>query len=117
MSPTAPFFVIRDVNGTQVYKDGTLSQETKSKLVYFWENLDDLAAIEEIGEGSFGITQHLVGSRNFVWEDLCQICGHTMKADGSFMVLIRRSDRGTELEWKKGEGIIKTDPTRLIYYV
>ena len=40
-----------------------------------------------------------------------------MKADGSFMVLTRRSDRGTELEWEKGEDIAKTDPARLIYYV
>ena len=99
MRPTTPLFIIRNTYGTRVYKDEGLDQETKSKLIYFWENLDDLAAIEEIEEGSFGITQHLVGSGNFVWEDLCQICGHTMKADGSFMVLTRRSDRETELEW------------------
>ena len=107
MNVTTPLFIIRGTYGTRVYKDEGLEQETKNKLIYFWENVDDFAAIEEIEEGSFGITQHLVGSGNFVWEDLCQIRGHTMKADGSFMVLTWRSDRGTELEWEKGEDIVK----------
>ena len=46
MSSTTPLFIIRNTYRTRVYKDEGLDQETKSKLIYFWENLDDLAAIE-----------------------------------------------------------------------